>query len=148
METQMTSVADDRAEVVHATLDVAGAAVTTLSEAAGRLGMAFRGVDVTAANQDLAAFASSLSSLVEATNMVASILSVDLSRVGRGAPEPHNIVCQLAGCADDLINAHLNGDWMALADVIEYDVSASLNRWPALLDALREQTPHLSQPPA
>lgn len=134
----------DTAEInglLRAALDVAVVAVDALGAAADRLGLAFRGADLSAANHDLADFAQSLGSLVAVTHTVATASFVDLAAVKDDTASAMDMLDDLSARTETLIGAQQTGDWITVADVIEYDISSTLRRWPAVLATLRDAVP-------
>jgi hypothetical protein len=128
-------------ELLLSTLDEAALALDALASAAQRLGVAYRGFDVSAANRELAEFAQSLVSLVVITNTVASAVSADLAQVGEGGRSSVNVIDELSTQTEALISAQRVGDWISVADTIEYDIGLTLGRWPAVLASLRGSVP-------
>lgn len=123
--------------LVKAALDDASLALDSLARAADRLGLAFRGTDLAAANRDLAEFASGLRALLVVTGAVAGASGIDLARLGGAEHCASDLVRDLNQQAEVLVDAQGAGDWITVADTIEFDVAGTLRQWPALLSALR-----------
>lgn len=119
------------------TLDQAKQAVVALGASAERLGGAFRGFDVSSANEELVEFAQSLGTVVTLASVLSQAIGVDLATVRCDGASGVDMIGELTTHADALIGAQDIGDWITVADVVEYDVAPALGRWPALFDALR-----------
>jgi hypothetical protein len=122
-------------------LDEASAAARTLAQAAERVGGAFRGFEVTAAQGDLAELAQGMGTLVAIAQALGQGIGVELKAVTCGQVTGADMVDQLIAHADVLIDAQQSEDWITVADVIEYDIAPALGQWPALFEALRASIP-------
>lgn len=131
-------------ELARSALDEASVAVDILGNAADRLGVAFRGADLAAANRDLVEFAVGLGSLVAMTSTVATATAFDMYQGKERDESAIDMIDELSARTDALISAQQVGDWVTVADVIEYDISSSLRRWPAVLATMREAVPAMS----
>jgi hypothetical protein len=131
------------ADLILNTIDEAEAVSATIIEAALCLGGSFRGKDVSGANRALPAFAESLGSLIVVTSAVAQAACADLSIIGDGRVSAVQMVNNLIGHTETLLNAQNAQDWTAVADVIEYDIASSVRRWPIVLKNIRHAAPQL-----
>jgi hypothetical protein len=128
-------------DLLENSLNEAIGAARTLAEGAGRVGGAFRGFDVSIANQDLVDLAQGLGTLVAIIQTLSQALGVALDSLVCEFGTANNMIEELSGHADALIEAQQAGDWITVADVIEYDVAPALQRWPSLFEGLRRSLP-------
>lgn len=125
-------------DLVVSTLDEAAAGVASLRQAAAHIGASFRGYDVSDANHELVGFAEMLGTLVSVTSTVSQIVAVSLDDLpGESAGSASSLIDGLVGYLDALIDAQQCGDWITVADIVEYDIGPALERWPLLLERLR-----------
>lgn len=128
-------------DLLLSSLDQAVSAADALAQSAERMAAGFRGFDVSAANAELREFAGSLATLISFTTAICQATGVDLAGVDyEGAPAAQ-MVDELLAHADAMIGAQQVGDWITLADIVEYDLAPALGRWPGLFDALRARVP-------
>jgi hypothetical protein len=136
------------AELLLASIDQAVAAIDTLQRSAERIGAAFRGFDVSTANEELAELAGSLGTVVTITSTLSQAMGLNLGDLQCHGGRASQMIDELVGHADALISAQEIGDWITVADIVEYDVAPSLRRWPGLFDVLRAAVPDTSSPAA
>jgi hypothetical protein len=136
------------ADLLLSTIDQAVRAVDTLQQAAERIGASFRGFDVSRANEELADLAGSLGSVVTVASTLSQAVQVDLAHLMCGGVNASQMVDELVAHADALISAQEIGDWITVADIVEYDVAPCLRRWPAVFEALRQSVGSAPVPPA
>ena len=128
-------------DLLLTTIEDAQDAVNTLGVAAERIGAAFRGFDVTSANEDLGELARSLATLVTITADVSNAVGADLAKVTCGGSSGAEMMSSLMSHTDSLIAAQEAGDWITVADIVEFDLAPGLRRWPVLLNELRAAVP-------
>jgi hypothetical protein len=114
-----------------------GAAVA-LAAAAERIGEAFRGFDVARANQDLQELAQGIGTLVSIAQALSQASGVALEKVGYEGRTACDMVETLGCHTDELIKARESGDWITVADIIEYDLAPQLQGWPHVFESLRQ----------
>jgi hypothetical protein len=114
------------------------AAANALAAGAERVGEAFRGFDVSCANRDLQDLAQGIGTLVAIANALARAVGVGLGAVGQPGRTAADMLETLSSQTDELIKARESGDWITVADIIEYDLAPLLHEWPAVFEALRE----------
>jgi hypothetical protein len=124
-------------DLLRTVLDEATSAIEQLERGAERLGPAFRALDVTDANRDLAGLAESLSSLVGLTATVAAVTAVELSSVPVARGNATDLFDELASQTAALTDAQRRGDWVSVADTLQHDLTITLSRWPTVLASLR-----------
>jgi hypothetical protein len=124
-------------ELLENSVNEAIAAAGSLAAGATRLGDAFRGFDVSHANQDLQELAQGLGTLVAIAHAISEIVGTSLDAVTCDGQTGSSMVAALSTQADELIAARETGDWITGADIIEYDLAPQLQRWPAIFEALR-----------
>jgi hypothetical protein len=136
------------ADLLLSTIDQAVSAVDTLQQAAERIGASFRGFDVSRANEELANLAGSLGSVVTIASTLSQAIHVDLADLPCAGGTAMRMVDELTSHADALISAQEIGDWITVADIVEYDVAPCLRRWPSVFEALRQSVPGAEPTPA
>jgi hypothetical protein len=122
-------------------VDEAIVAARALAAGAARLGGAFRGFDVSGANHDLVDMARGLGTLVAIVQTLSQAIGVSVDSVRGGDRTGSQMIAELTTQTDSLIAAQRDGDWITVADVIEYDIASALQRWPELFEALRDSIP-------
>lgn len=128
------------------TLEEADQASTALVGAAERIGVAFRGFDISSANDDLVEFAQGLSTMVTLANVISQAIGVPLDGLACNGTTGAAMIAELATRTESLIAAQEIGDWITVADVVEYDVAPALARWPALFSAMRASVDAVAVP--
>jgi len=131
------------ADLILQTLDEADAGAQAIVDAGIALAGLYRAPDVSAANHALPAFAENLGSLMMVTDAVARGTDVDLSGIYEGDLSALQMINNLIACTDVLITAQLAGDWTKVAHVIDFDIVQTVQRWPHVLQAIREAAPML-----
>ncbi|HEY3381262.1 MAG TPA: hypothetical protein VGK32_05800, partial [Vicinamibacterales bacterium] len=128
-------------DLLLSSLDEAVGAANSLAVGAERVGESFRGFDVKTANEDLTQLAQGLGTLVAIVQALSQAVGVDLANVSCAKGTGAQMIDELIAHADSLIASQSTGDWITVADVIEYDIAPALRAWPDLLDALRGAVP-------
>jgi hypothetical protein len=123
-------------------IDEAIAASRALASGAERVGDAFRGFDVTRANQDLQELAQGVGTLVAIAQALSQAVGVGLEAVTCGGKSANDMVEALSSQVHELIVAREAGDWITVADTIEYDLAPSLHLWPGVFETLRQSVRH------
>ena len=118
-------------------LDEASASLPVLGASCTELAAVLRGVQVDAAVRGLGQLAQSLANLVQLVAVSAAARGVTLENLqtaeGPALPLLRALDTQLV----PLVEAQRAGDWITVADVLEYDVAPLMPRFDAVLDALR-----------
>lgn len=110
-----------------------------LEEAAITLAGAYRQVQIANANTQLATFADALSNLMALVAAAGQVLKIDLAAiVVEGAPAS-DVVRELNGTIEGLLESHAARDWITLADILEHDLAPLLGRLAVVVDALAER---------
>ena len=120
-------------------LSEATGALETLSAAASRIGLGFRGHDIVTANRELVTLAQSLGTLVTLVGVVGQAMNVDFEKFEVSGERAKTLFDQTGDQIGALVQAQQDQDWVAVADTLEYDVSPMLGRWRGLLSALHAQ---------
>jgi hypothetical protein len=128
-------------EAVDEALDDATEGLRAIIDAAGHLGPAFRGFDVAEANRELGDLARGLGTLVAIVQAVSEATGTSLDRIACSGTTAAEMIDELTKHADAVIAAQTAGDWITVADAIEYDVFPALQRWPELFEYFRVATP-------
>jgi hypothetical protein len=112
-----------------------------LAAAAGQIGTAFRGADITGANLRMAEFGNGIRSIVWilTTAAAARHLSLDLM-VSNGRSLSDQLV-ELTDQLASIVEAQQAEDWLTVADILEYDFKPSLLAWQLVFEGLRSPVP-------
>ena len=105
-------------------IDEAIGAAEPMCPVAAQLAAAFRAHDLARANQDLAIFAPNLGALVQLASNI-STLAARLNERAQNS-EVTAVPAAIGKHVDVLIEAQSSGDWITVADVLEYDITQSL----------------------
>ena len=113
-------------------IDEAIGAAEPMCPVAAQLAAAFRAHDLARANQDLAIFAPNLGALVQ----LAANITTLATRLNERASETSalSVPAEIGKHVEALIGAQTTGDWITVADVLEYDITSALG---ACIDGLR-----------
>jgi hypothetical protein len=118
-------------------LEEALAAIAPLAAAAMRVGARFRGVDVRAANEELSELADGLTSVIGIVGAAGLAYQVDLRNMRCGDQVAATVVAELTTYLESLVGAQEAGDWIAVADILQFDVEPALRRLAPVLDSMR-----------
>ena len=126
-------------------LDEASRSLPALAASACALAAAFRGAQVDGAARGLGQLAESLSNLVQlvAAAAAARALPLDSLVTAQGPAVP--ILRALDGHLTPILDAQRAGDWITVADILEYDIAPLMPRFEAVIDALRSWRPHAAR---
>jgi hypothetical protein len=113
------------------------AAIPPLCRAATDIGEQYRGHDLHQANEGLSGLAEGLSSLVAIVSAAGLAFQVDLREMRSGDQAAAAVVTELGGFLEGLVGAQEGGDWITVADVLQYDVEPTLKRLAPFLESLR-----------
>jgi hypothetical protein len=124
-------------DLLAGVLDEASRSLPALAASALGLASALRGAQVEHAARGLGQLGESISSLVQLVVAAATARGLPLdtlqTREGPAMPQLRALDAQLA----PLLEAQRAGDWITVADILEYDLSPQMARFDAILDALR-----------
>ena len=109
-------------------------ALETLQRASGEIAQGFRGHDLESANRGLAELADGLRMLAALIGAVSLGLRFDLQALGDETDPVNTTIADLSSHVDALIAAQRNADWVAVADILQYDVEPALSKWRPVLD--------------
>lgn len=121
-------------------------ALSTLQDASRQIAAAFRGNDLKTANGGLVDLADGLRMLAALVGAVSLGLRMDVHDL----PDEQSVnstIAELGMHIETLINAQRNQDWVAVADILQYDVEPALDKWRPVLDSLLESVASDSRPP-
>jgi hypothetical protein len=121
-------------------LEEALAAVAPLSLAALDVGERYRGHDLESANRGLFELADGLSSLIGIVGAAGMASRVDLDHLQCGDDVAAAVVGEVGRQLEQLVAAQEAGDWITVADLLQYDVAVSLKRLAPVLESLRQGT--------
>ena len=125
------------AALLAGVLDEASRSLPAVAASACALATALRGAQVDGAARGLAQLAESLSNLVQlvAASAAARGLALDTLVTAQGPALP--IINSLDGHLTPILEAQRAGDWITVADILEYDIAPLMARFEAVIDALR-----------
>lgn len=114
-------------------IDEAIGAAEPMCPVASQLASAFRAHDLARANQDLSIFAPNLGALVQ----LAANITTLAGRINARANETAvvSVPAEIGKHVETLIGAQSTGDWITVADVLEYDITTALG---TCIEGLRE----------
>jgi hypothetical protein len=118
-------------------LDEASRSLPALAESACGLADALRGAQVDDATRGLGQLAESLSNLIQlvAASATARGITLDALATAEGPALP--ILRALDGHITPILEAQRAGDWITVADILEFDIAPLIPRFEAVVDALR-----------
>jgi hypothetical protein len=117
------------------------AAIPPLCATALDVGERYRGHDLKPANRGLSELAEGLTSLVGIVGAAGLAFQVDLRHIRCGDEVASSVVNELGGYLEELVAAQEAGDWITVADVLQFDVEPSLKRLAPILESLRQGQP-------
>jgi hypothetical protein len=129
-------------ELVASTVADARGWIDALCFGARTVAEAFRANDLTAGNQGLVELGEALRALVGLVHAAARTLDARLELLPCGDTNAAVTMTDLMGHLDGLVDAQQSADWVAVADVLEYDLEPSIREWDGLLKALSDLAKH------
>ena len=96
----------------------------------------FLGHDLDAANRSLVELADGLRMFVALVAAASVALQLDLEEVECNGEPMTAMTERLAGFVESIISAQQAGDWVTLADTLQYDVEPALAAWSSALTSL------------
>ena len=118
-------------------LDEASASLPVLAASCGELAAVLRGAQVEAAVRGLGQLAQSLSNLVQLVAVSAAARGLALENLQTADGPALPVLRALDAQLTPLLEAQRAGDWITVADVLEYDIAPVMPTFDAILDALR-----------
>lgn len=113
------------------------AAAGTLAAAAGDIGSAFRGTDVSEANQRIVELGEGIRSLIWILGTAATARGVSLDEMECNGRTLSTQLTELTAQLLSIVEAQRSEDWLTVADILEYDFRPALHAWQPVFDALR-----------
>jgi hypothetical protein len=113
--------------------------ITSLQEtacAASRLAAVFRGHDLVPGHDGMRSLASDLGDIATLAELLRGPLAIDLTALSAEGVTAAEQLVQFEATVDAVVEAQEAGDWLTVADVLEYDLEPSIRRWCALLTVL------------
>jgi hypothetical protein len=124
-------------ELLAGVLDEASRSLPSVSASALQLAAVLRGAQVDPAVRGLGQLAESIANLVQLVVAAATARGIALETLqtaeGPAMPLLRTLDAQLA----PLLDAQHAGDWITVADVLEYDIAPLIPRFESVIDALR-----------
>jgi len=128
-----------RERLVRTTLGTAGLSLRDIAAGACRAAAAFRNADVADGHRQLGALLATVRTLVELTLATAAAANTDLSDLRCGDDTALGVLGSTGVVLDTLAHHQRAGDWVALADELEYALAPSLLGWDAVFEAIEER---------
>lgn len=123
-------------DLVASGIEDATRAALELAGEAESIGASFRGYEVANANDRLSALAGGLGTFVSLADALSQATGVGLEQVAVDGGSAAQVVGELLGHIEGLLEAQRAGDWITVADILEYDVAPALHRFPGLFGVL------------
>jgi hypothetical protein len=133
------------AQLLDQTIADAVQAAGVLADAADRAGAGFRGFGIQEANRELGEMVKGLSTLFTLARVLSDATAIPLDRAGAPPNTGAQMTVELTRYAGSLIEASQGGDWITVADILEFDLAPHLRRWP---DVFRSFSASPSSPTA
>ncbi|MEW6322990.1 MAG: hypothetical protein AB1635_18125 [Acidobacteriota bacterium] len=111
--------------------------LASMREAVLKLGDVFRGPRLGVANDGLAHVAEDLRALVSLTEMLSGPLGVELHALKTQGQTVDGHLYELGRLLEQLVEAQQGGDWLTVADILEFDLEPALANWQAIFSTLR-----------
>jgi hypothetical protein len=109
------------------------------AEQARQTGILFRGDDLSAAQRGLTAVASELRDLTGLMATLNGPLGIDLNEVMVEGVSGAAAVVEMERMLGELVAAQEFGDWLTVADLLEYDLEPAMTRFAELLAAIAKR---------
>lgn len=111
-------------------------ALPMLAQAALRVGDGFRGHEIDEANRGLVELSEALGMLLSIVGAVSTALHIDLAGVHGDGRTASDLIDELTSHVEAVMASERAGDWMTVADILQYDIEPAIRRWAPALDAL------------
>jgi hypothetical protein len=128
------------AALLRECLDEAVQSFGGMAVLAGRLATRYRGADLTGAHEGLRDLVREISALVRMIGILTGALGLAPSDEGDGSGVAREMA-SLEELVRSLAATQQAGDWLGVADVLEYDLPVAIQRWEALLRSLARGVP-------
>jgi hypothetical protein len=124
-------------DLLGSVLDEASRSLKTVAASARELAGVLRGAEVDSAARGIGQLAETIASLLQLVVAAASArgLSLDTLETSEGPALP--LLRALDSQLAPLVEAQQGGDWITVADVLEYDIAPLMPRFDAVIDSLR-----------
>jgi hypothetical protein len=129
----------DRGWLLRGTLASAYDSLPELAAAAARAAESFRLGQLHCGREQLSALVAALRTLTELTLASAMAAGADLERTLCGRATGAEILGGVSGVIDDLTRAQQNGDWVAVADALEFDLPPAILGWGSVFNTMQER---------
>jgi hypothetical protein len=124
-------------ELLGNVLDEASRSLPALAASACELAAVLRGAQVDSAARGLGQLADSIANLVQLIAAAAAARGVSLDTLTTRERPALPLLRTLDTQMTPLLEAQSAGDWITVADVLEYDIAPLIPRFEALIDSLR-----------
>lgn len=128
-----------RARLLRMTLGTAGLSVPEVAAGACSAAAAFRRGDPADGHRRLSALLATVRTLVELTLASAAAAGTDLSELSCGPESAASLLGAASVVLDNLAQHQRAGDWVALADGLEYDLAPALLQWGVVFEVMQER---------
>jgi hypothetical protein len=118
-------------------LDEASRSLPAVAASACELAGVLRGADVAGAARGIGQLADTIANLVQLVAAAATARGVALETLVTREGPAMPLLRALDALLTPLLEAQAGGDWITVADILEYDVAPLMPRFDAVLDSLR-----------
>ena len=124
-------------DLLGSVLDEASRSLPAVAASACELAASLRGAQVDAAARGIAQLADTIANLLQLVVAAATArgLALDTLETREGPAMP--LLHALDALMTPLLEAQQAGDWITVADVLEYDIAPLMPRFEAVIDSLR-----------
>jgi hypothetical protein len=119
-------------------LDEGSSSLPALESSARELAQRFRGIDVSEASRGLVQLAESLLNLVALLAASAAAAGAPLETLTLNGERVGPTLVALDLALGPLLEAQVAGDWITVADILEYEIAPSIPPLSSVFEALRE----------
>lgn len=119
-------------------LDEGAASLPALEQSAVTLAQAFRGIEVANAARGLCQLSESLMNLVTLVAAAATAAGARIDTLTHSGEAVGQALVALDDAVGPLLEAHAAGDYITVADTLEYDVAPAIPRLLDVIEALRQ----------
>jgi len=128
-----------RQRLLRTTLGAAGLSLPEIASAACHAAAMFRRGDTAGGHRQLGALLATVRTLVDLTLVTATAAGTDLAELSCGTDSAAGILSAAGVVLDTLAQHQRAGDWVALADELEYELAPALLKWGIVFDVMQEQ---------
>ncbi|MGE0463958.1 MAG: hypothetical protein AB7Q16_21535 [Vicinamibacterales bacterium] len=128
-----------RQRLLRTTLGIAGHSLPEIAGGARQAATAFRRGDETGGHRQLGTLVATVRTLLDLTLVSAAAAGATLAELPCGEDSAEGVLSAAGVVLDTLAQHQRAGDWIALADALEYDLAPAILEWGLVFDALQER---------